>query len=67
MAGRAGQEAGSEVTTEGLIDQAERSDLIPGGRKILGGLGDQRDRVGNNQGIIISLLETSVFPSVKRA
>lgn len=60
-----GEESLGVLITDGLMDQDKRSDFIPVGRKILGGLGDQRDAVRYNQGIIILLLEASVFSFVK--
>ena len=53
------------LITEGLMNQDKRSDFIPVGRKILGGLRDQRDGVRYNQGIISLLREASVFSFVK--
>lgn len=53
------------LITDGLMNQDKRSDFIPVGRKILGGLRDQRDGVRYNQGIISLLLEASVFSFVK--
>ena len=61
---RDGEESLGVLITDGLMDQDKRSDFIPVGRKILGGLGDQRDGVRYNQGIIL-LLEASVFLFVK--
>lgn len=60
-----GEESLGVLITDGFMDQDKRSDFIPVGRRILGGLGDQRDRVRYNQGIIILLLEASVFLFVK--
>lgn len=60
-----GEESLGVLTTEGLMNQDKRSDFIPVGGKILGGLRDQRDRVRYNQGIFSLLLEVSVFSFVK--